>query len=175
MASEEEGWYQKYMLNMEELILQYGHMVQGVFPTEDAPGPSFAYSVGLQDAGWPELIMVGVNINTATVIINDTIRLYRAAEKKPTAGDCVEEVGNFPLYLATVSNSALHEYLCQAVHRAERMGKPEPAALQIVIPDRAGVFPWQPGYDHAYMDPAQPCLAEAGKWPQLSNPPLPPS
>lgn len=47
-------------------------MVQGVFPTEDMPGPYFAYTVGLLDRGCAaEVMMSGLPIELMHQILNE--------------------------------------------------------------------------------------------------------
>lgn len=143
-------------------VQEYGHAVQGVFGTET--DPSFGYTIGLQDAGWPELIIVGLGYPNSGILLNDVVAHYRKLERAPAAGDVLTELGNWPLAVAPCGSAAVGEYLCRAGYRAERRGMPAPTALQLIYPDREGRWPTDADYDHDYMDPLQPCLAEDGQW-----------
>jgi hypothetical protein len=151
-----------YLIRMEEMVAQHGHMIQGVFGTDTEPG--FVYTIGLQDAGWPELIGVGIPYETGGLILNDLVQLCRKRERAPQLGEEFDQVSNLPLRLAACGEWAVHDYLCQAVYRSERMERPAPTALQAIFSDKNGRFPEHPHYDHAYMDPRQPCLAPSRQW-----------
>lgn len=151
-----------FIEDQEAKIASHGHMVVGVFGDEDSP--TFAYTIGLQQRGWPELILMGVRYEYAGVILNSAVQHYAALEKSPAAGDLLETLGNWPMFVGQVTPEKVREYLCQAVYRADRRGEDAPEALHLIFPDRRGCWPTDPEYDHEYMDRGQKCLAPGGEW-----------
>jgi hypothetical protein len=159
---------QKVRDQQEQHIEEFGHSLIGVFGTEEHPGPSFTYSIGLNSVGWPELIMVGMNHYFAGTLINDAVAKYRKMEKPPKAGDVVDDIANLPLLFMECGDWVMEEYTTMAANRAQSRGEPPVRVLQMVIPDREGLFPWQQGYDHDYMDPRQPPLNAERAWPKVN-------
>jgi hypothetical protein len=156
----EQRWEALYA-TMERNITTTGVHFMGVFGDQESP--SFCYSVGLADRGWPELIAVGLPLEAAHVVLNDLVSWYAKAERRPAVGDCNTDVANLPLRLGSVGPVALHEYCAQAVYRQERVGGPPPTALQMVIPDSDGNFPLDSGYNLQQMG-FQPAMAANGEW-----------
>lgn len=71
----EEQWNFRmaaYLEKVKEKIAEHGWMVQGVFSRPgDKPEPEFAYTVGMTEAGLPELIVSGSDQATMANLLNE--------------------------------------------------------------------------------------------------------
>ena len=144
------GFIDEYMAEIEEKIAAHGWAVQGV--GGDDEDPSFAYTVGLADQGRPELVMFGLPIQIMHGLLNDLAR-----QDLPEPGSFISEVANLPLRLDAVVPEKAKEYLTIANRHAQRVVE----AVQVVWPDREGLFPGDDGVDQEMMDKAQPLLGSA--------------
>jgi hypothetical protein len=155
----------------EKQIEEYGHAMVSVSCTEDHPGPTFTYTIGLNSLDWPELIVIGLGGETAGIILNHLVAYYKSKDKIPADGDVVgleAEIANLPLQMLTCGDWIREEYATMADSRAQRRGENPIRVLQLVMPDRAGLFPWNESYDHTYMDPCQPPLTPDRAWPKVN-------
>lgn len=131
--------------------------VQVVVPA--LPGDAtFAYTVGNHGRGLPELVVFGQHPAVAGEVLRGvTDRLL--AEPAPGAGDEVAGVlAGMPVRLRAVVPHWAREYALAAF---DHYRVDEPAAipcLQVVVPDLAGRFQGEPGYDRS-LDQAQPDLS----------------
>lgn len=144
-----------YLSNCRKVIAEHGWMVQGVFPTVDDPGPPFAYTVGLCQAGLPEMVTVGLPADPATVFLNELA--HRALAEEPKVGDrwTVDANPDLVWEFAPVSD----RWACENVTLPRRLW-PNAAvtALQVLWPDKGGNHPNQSGWT---LGDAQPLLAVA--------------
>lgn len=127
----------------------------------DEDGPSFTYTIGLTDMGWPEIICVGMNPQTAMILINSMVAKYVESGETPEKGD-MPDIANLPVVLGETDQPAIEKYLCQASYRQERVGGPPVSALQLIMSDRKGELPDSTNYDWRYMNTFQPCLSAEG-------------
>jgi len=137
----------------QHLIDTYGWAVTAVFPTDDAPGAPFAYTVGLTEHGYPELVISGLDPATSQALLNDLAkRVYDRAERF-TAGQRISDllVGYDAVIVEGPATEELHPGAAIA-----RYGKDKVALQQAVWPDPHGRYPWDPGY--AYGPEVQPVL-----------------
>jgi hypothetical protein len=89
----------RHLLNQKKLIQEHGWMVAGVFPTKPEDGNFFAYTIGLTDAGLPELIMSGnLGVENLQKLLNSAAFKHLENEIKP--GDTVDDIANFPFKAA---------------------------------------------------------------------------
>jgi hypothetical protein len=148
-----------YLNAMQEVITRCGWMVQMVAPTadDDDPLPSspFAYTVGVSETlHHPELIMIGRHPQVCQVILNAAAARIQAGERfVPAPGEDELLVpnlfgGGFMAAMKRVTPAAKLEYLRVA---AQRYGKDAFEAIQIVMPDGRGRFPWDEHYDRQAM------------------------
>lgn len=136
---------------IKENIEKHGCSIVGVGGSPTTP--TFAYTIGLSPKIGFEVIMIGVPIQYAHSMLNDIS--YIAHRKSLGLDEPYDEIGNFPIYFKACDQRA-SEWGVQA----ERFYEKPVKFAQAVYPDRAGIYPWQDGYDHAYMDPRQPMLFE---------------
>lgn len=74
--------------DIEDLIDEHGWMVQGVFRCAGEPGAAWVYTVGLDDLGHPELLVVGLEVETAGAILNRVVDgAMSGARRWPAVGD----------------------------------------------------------------------------------------
>jgi hypothetical protein len=123
-------------------------MVQGVFSTEADPGPNFAYTVGLTEAGLPELVITGLpHHDLAAELLNTAARLHLADEIR--AGREVTEAATVALRAVdapgTIAGPAFALY-----GRRVRF-------VQLVWPDQGGAYPGDDGWA---LGDAQPLFTE---------------
>ena len=149
----------------DEAIERCGHSIMYIFPTEgDSLITAFAYTVGLTEAGWPELVVQGLPAEYTEIILNDLVGRCRKREKPPERGEIFHEICNCPVTLGTVDEEYIEENLGMSARRAASKGLFELRALQLIFPDKTGKFPREAGYDLAHMGRIQQCLAPGSKW-----------
>ncbi len=133
-----------------------------MFAGEDGT-PSFCYTAGLTDRGWPELIMYGVPGEYANGIINSLTEQCAARGRPPAVGEVFHEVANLPLKLGSFCVEAHTSDVTQTLQRQLRVGGGMPEFLHCVVPDREGRFPLDAGYDTELMGWQTP-KTENGEW-----------
>jgi len=131
--------------NFVACIREHGWFRTNIFDDEDEPG--FSYTTGYWlNAAQPELIMFGMKTAVHDVFWD----LYRdaVAGVPLTIGKRTNGVfGNLPAYVFTVSKRFYENHL--GWNRWFYAGDEFPC-VQIVWPDREGVFPWEQGFDQAF-------------------------
>jgi hypothetical protein len=133
--------YEDFVQKTEENIARTGVSVVGVGSSETEP--TFSYSVGFSDRGWPEVIIVGLCPTIAMHLVNNLAK----RDDPPQVGETLLDIATVPLRVGAVSETNVEEYLCQAVFRAVRWGKEKPTAVQLVYPDTECRFPDNPAYN----------------------------
>ncbi|WP_121437973.1 DUF4262 domain-containing protein [Actinomadura pelletieri] len=148
-------------------ITEYGWSVVLVHPDDDGPG--WAYTIGLWHShGAPELAMFGGDVYEMEESLN-TLGRHTADGRLPTDGERRDGVvrgqaaafrETDPLWYDAMFGGAVAFYR-----------RPTPPMLQVVWPNREGLFPWQPGTDLRFRH-SQPWLwlpprqHPAGVWTQ---------
>lgn len=133
------------MREVSNNIDKYGWHLTGVFPTEDAPMPTyFCYTTGLIERGHPELVTFGLQPRIAhmlmTIAYDEFIKKGRVFQD----GETVAGLANLPVFFRSMP--ADHpEYPLGTGRRL--YGVDTFPALQMVLPDAQGRFPWDPGCD----------------------------
>jgi hypothetical protein len=127
-----------YLDHMLDLIARYGWAVQGV--GRDGPHPPWAYTVGLTEAGHPELVVTGISASRATDLLNDVASHAIHAETPMKAGERVALIGGPTIEL--VEMAATSARLVTAIDIYGRGLR----ALQLVHADDRGHWPWEVGY-----------------------------
>lgn len=115
----------------------------------DDPDGWFAYTVGLTEFGHPEIFISGLKGEYAHIVF---INAYRAIKdgKSFKAGQEDDTLGSMTCAFKTLSQAAAEKFCCQALFYYEDKAQ-TPTFLQLVMPDKAGHLPWQPGYDADLM------------------------
>lgn len=140
-----------YLKKTEDNIRRFGHSVVGTWIETPDGNVNMAYTVGLADAGLPELIVFGLPPEAATPMLNASAERLRQGTLALDAP--VEEIGNLPMVFKAVEPSVAQEHIIQANNRAGR----ELPAIQMIWPDPKGRFPWDPAFDTRFSL-AQPLL-----------------
>jgi hypothetical protein len=122
-------------------IKAYGLAVFHILGEEDLP--PFTYSVGIeQSLGLPELIVIGLKAEVGHAVINECYRqMKEGAVIAPGARVAGLLGGGFECEIGTVLPSYYEEYMGRALwlYKGENF-----RTYQIVFPNTAGVFPWEP-------------------------------
>lgn len=113
------------------------------------PGGTIFYSIGLTELDHPEIIICGLAPDNCHSLMWDVYRKIKAGVKF-AAGEVDDTVGNLPVAFRYVPEEKAKDFCCQALFYYEDQGI-TPTFLQLVIPDRRGILPWEDGYDAEYM------------------------
>lgn len=125
----------------------------------DAEGPGFSFTTGFWlNAQHPEVIVCGLKSEVAHDILWDLFRDAKSGKPIAIGQRTLDVFGNFPAYAFPVAERFYADHLGWS--RWFYAGDSFPC-VQIVWPDRAGVFPWEEGFDVTLFD-AQPDLTEHG-------------
>lgn len=135
--------------NMIEKIEAHGWFAISVAPAIDSDDPEvwFTYTIGLPHTfGWPELICFGLDSEFAHGLLSDAIDECKSKNNIPSAGMILTEViEGFPAKLVDGS-SIPDNYFGYARWFARYIGtKDPPDRLQLLWPDKRGVFPDESG------------------------------
>ena len=107
-------------------------------------GPEFGYTVGLFGIGHPELLIVGIGMQTGAWVLNElAARIREGGDLLP--GELVT-FDDWPhrIVVETVPNPG--EILFEANHFYARPPEYSVPAYQLSYDDKAGRFPWEEGY-----------------------------
>lgn len=142
MDAQTLAWLDQEDARTAEIVRRHGWMVQYVFG--EADDPPFAYTIGLFGLAHPELLIFGCSQQTALSVLNEVGRRVKRG-----ANLVHGEIVMFPdwahrLFVEAVPNPG------QIVFAANRFYCRPPEAsvpvYQLTYDDRAGRFPWEPGY-----------------------------
>jgi hypothetical protein len=136
-------------------IATYGWTVMRV--SADAPGPDFAYSIGMvQTLSHPEILVIGFPLDTAHRLINDVGEAIRHGSRFVAGGVSDAFLEGYSVTFRRVPDYQYAAYLGWG----SRFYRHEPfAVLQMIYPDREGRWPWQDGVSPEFCA-LQPVLAD---------------
>jgi hypothetical protein len=113
--------------------------------------PSFAYTVGLFGLGHPELLVFGLEPESAAGVLNDLGGRIRAgAELMP--GEVIT-FENWPHRIMVEQVPNPGEIVFSANRFYQRPAEASVPVLQLSYDDLAGRFPWEPDYTAPLMQP----------------------
>jgi hypothetical protein len=125
----------------------------------DEGGPGFSYSTGFWlSAHHPELVMFGLKTDIAHDVFWGLFRGAKQGRELVPGRRTQDAFAHLPAYAFSVSSRCYADHLGWS--RWFYCGDEFPC-LQIVWPDRAGVFPWEAGFDPEFRAD-QPDLTERG-------------
>ena len=125
----------------------------------DEQGPAFSYTTGFwQGVEQPELILVGLKHETAHHVLWDLYAEAKAGKPLPIGVPIPDVFGSYAAYVFPVAKRFYAEYLGWSLWFY--CGDDFPC-LQVVWPDRNGIFPWEEDYDPDLVG-SQPDLTENG-------------
>ncbi|HET6285565.1 MAG TPA: DUF4262 domain-containing protein [Amycolatopsis sp.] len=116
------------------LIRKYGWMVQTVERGSTQPG--FAYTVGLTDAGLPELVVTGLRERRSGQLLNYFAQQV-VRSGPPEAGEVLPAAVGWPAFEVVPLSSPSAHLLTAVLLYGEDI-----RALQLVYEDEHGKWPW---------------------------------
>ena len=131
-------------------VEQYGWFGLSVAPRADSEDPQewWTYTVGLSKShGWPEFVVFGQTSDIALSILGVAIEECEKSGEIPQNGQRLETtLKDFDAVL--VDGSAIPDsYFNSANWFARHSGGQKPSRLQLMWPDKAGKFPFDPDCD----------------------------
>jgi hypothetical protein len=130
-------------------------------PSDPAHGlPPFAYTVGLTERyKKPELIVFGFAHDDSLTLLSTLVRIYlRPGLSVPIGEPITRVLAHAPVIVKSVVPLRAHGYAQLAIARCTQRAIPFQIE-QVVIPDAAGRFPWDHGFDKRW-ERVQPRLFE---------------
>lgn len=140
------GPFDDYIRRGREIIARHGWMVQAVLP--DDKQPSYSYTVGLSQSPTfhPEIFLVGFHPEQARPLLNgagEHVRNGRRFDRATLADEIIE--GYPAAFMPIKSRSTVrHSNAGRAILGRAFDG------VQLILPDAAGLFPWEDGCDPQY-------------------------
>lgn len=152
-GDEQDSAMERLRAQIETMVSELGHAVIMVMP--DAGTAAFSYTIGLGEAGWPEIVMTGIQGEQSREILNQAVKWLRRRETAPRDGMVLADAVNVPLRLRSVTVGHGHRYAKIAAERHVHKGMPpeEFQVLQLLWPDVSGLYPDQEGYDGTGLPP----------------------
>jgi Domain of unknown function (DUF4262) len=132
-----DATYADYLAHLRRTIARYGWAVQGV--ERSGIHPPWAYTIGLTQAGCPELVVTGMPFAKAGMLLNGIADHVMHAEA-PKPGERVTLSSGLLIEIVEVAEPAAHLLNAAAVYGSRIR------ALQIVHADYHDYWPWEPGY-----------------------------
>jgi len=127
--------------NIPKHIKKYGCTVLAI--AGEGESPPFAYTVGLHEAGFPALLTIALPQTTAHhILMSAYTRMKESGWEAPEDGDILSGVTNAPLVFKDVAPGN-----DMTLWAFDYYPNEEVKVLQICWPDKAGLFPNQPGFD----------------------------
>jgi hypothetical protein len=147
------------------LIARHGWAVLGITDGDEEEGEGtsgYSFSVGLYHTlGGPELLVMGLRPETAKSLLNAAGDRLRAGERFAPGDRVADLAAGYPTAVVGVAPRYYPEYVGYA--RWLYRGSDFPM-LQLVWPDKAGLFPWEDGYDADFFA-LQRVLGATDRWP----------
>jgi hypothetical protein len=153
-----------------EQIRHPGWAVVGIEASDEGPGYSFSVGV-YHTLDQPEVVVMGLRQRDATLLINDVGERMRAGQRFAPGDRSDDLAEGYPTAFVGMDRRYYHEYLGYAHWLYRGWDFP---AVQLVWPDKAGVFPWEPGYNARFF-PHQRVLGPVAGWPHGWPFPAPPN
>lgn len=155
-----EAWLDQHDARITETIRRTGwviHYIGG--DTCSVPGcscppgdePPFAYTTGMFGLGHPELLIVGVDPETAAGVLNTLGERIRDGEQLMPGIPVTFEEWPHTIVPEPVPNPG--EILLRANDFYQRPPEYSVPALQLTYDDTNGRFPWDEGYAAAHLQP----------------------
>jgi len=131
-------------------IARFGWSMIGVFPTDDNDSIQtyFCYTVGLwQTYGQAELVTLMLRPEVANAVVHGLVDDHLKQGERYVHGQTADDlIRDFSVHFRTVP-VASERYTLSAARAY--YGHDEFDVLQMVLPDKAGKFPWDAGVDPA--------------------------
>jgi hypothetical protein len=125
----------------------------GWFVTKVGAGdgePAFAYSIGFyENFHHPEIILFGLDLDVMHRLINDAGARIREGQKFEDGQKYGDLLPSYPCAFRRVNPAHYHGLLHYAIWYYESSHFP---VLQLVWPDKDGLFPWDVGFDERFRN-----------------------
>ena len=154
------AWLDQADARVTECVRAYGVYIQYVGGGRcAAPGcacaddgqPPFAYTVGLFGLNHPELLTVGLSIETSAGVLNHLAR--RVMDGHDLIPGALIDFEEWPHSVVPEVLPNPGEILFTANRFYQRPDEASVPALQLSYDDKAGRFPWEEGYAAPEMQP----------------------
>lgn len=146
MANNIQETLEQFIADTRKHIDEMGHIV---IATKDERGINMSYTVGRSRVGKPEIICYLLPPDVARVILNS------ACARDVQLDTPTEGIANLPLVFKAVDPEVGSDNLNVARAIAEIEGNPL-SVIQLVIPDAAGLFPWDKDCDPSHLTSSPP-------------------
>lgn len=130
-------------------IEKFGQSLIGVYPRVGEADVPFMYTIGNATVDLPELLLIGKLEYTAAASLLNMLGC-KMRNQGSRLGSYVSLGGEFSLKLREASALAKEEYTIQA---GQFLDHENYNVLQVLIPDRTGLYPGEPGIDPVYDVP----------------------
>jgi hypothetical protein len=127
-----------YLDHMRRLIQRFGWAVQAV--ERSGLHPPWAYTVGLTEAGRPELVATGLSAVHAMELLDDVASHLMHSDRILTPGEQIPLIGGPLIEIVELPEPSAHLYLATELYGTQIN------ALQLVHADERGHWPWDVGY-----------------------------
>lgn len=127
-----------------QTIREHGWAIQFVFPCEDDPGTTIAYTIGLFGMGHPELVVTGLDAEGAGCLLNDVGERVRKGQNLIPGQLLTFEHWPHRVFVEEIPNP--EQILFAANRHAQRPDEASVPAFALTYDDRNGRFPWESGY-----------------------------
>jgi len=124
-----------------------GDLAQFGFSTLAAKEPEgwIAHTVGLTELGHPEILISGMHGQLCHMVFQKAYHAIKAGQHFK-AGETDDTLGALTCAFKPLSLAAAEQF-CWRVQEFYAGTTKTPTFLQLVLPDKQGNLPWQPGYD----------------------------
>jgi Domain of unknown function (DUF4262) len=123
-------------------IRRYGQSIQFVLGRWREP--TFAYTIGMFGLGHPELLVFGLDRDTAAAVLNRTCALVRSGCDLVPGEEVEIEGWSHRLTVEDLPNPG--DVVLLANRYYDRPAGSSVPVVQLTYDDRCGRFPWDPGY-----------------------------
>lgn len=147
-----EAWLDQEDQRTAQIIRAHGTYVQYVGGDSRLQQAPFAYTVGLFGVGHPELLIVGVSHDTASVVLNDVSARVRAGQDLVAGQMLSFDDWAHRVVVEAVPNPGEIVFAANRFYRRPDDFSVE--VLQLTYDDKGGRFPWDEGYRNpAWVQP----------------------
>jgi hypothetical protein len=131
------------------LIRRHGWHSLCVIPDADEPDVPWEYTIGLTEIGLPELILFGMPYRQSHPVLHGAVEQMQAHGRPADDWRSQGVILGFEVSFRALPAFVLTEFACQAAYYYE--GSPYTVdVMQVVWPDKAGLFPWDAGCNADY-------------------------
>ena len=138
------AWLDQEDAHLVRVIRRHRWAVQYV-GSEDDDEPPFGYTIGLFGLGHPELVVVGLGVDTAHAVLQRVAEDV-AAGRDLVPGELVRWDGGRPGQLFVEPSPNPGEVLLGANRFYRRPPEHSVPAFQLTWTHEDGAFPWEPGW-----------------------------